>query len=155
MRTFGSIEELTEAVGEVVGPGRWQRVDQERVDAFAEATGDHQWIHTDPVRAAAGPYGTTVAHGYLTLALLPALLRDLYRIEGVRMVVNYGLNRVRFPAPLRTGDAVRVSAEILAVEPVAGGGQLVARVTVEPESGGRPCCVAETVTRLYRDVERS
>jgi acyl dehydratase len=153
MRTFASIVELTGAVGEVVGPGPWRRVEQDRVDAFADATGDHQWIHTDPERAAAGPYGSTVAHGYLTLSLLPALIRDLYRVEGVRMVVNYGLNRVRFPAPLRTGDAVRISAEIVGVDPVPGGVQLVARLTVEPQSGGKPCCVAETVTRLYAGEE--
>lgn len=153
MRTFASIVELAAAVGEVIGPGPWHRVDQDRINAFADATGDHQWIHIDPERAAAGPYGTTVAHGYLTLSLLPALIRDLYRVEGVRMGVNYGLNRVRFPAPLRTGDAVRVSAAIIQVDPVPGGVQLVARVTVEPDRGGKPCCVAETVTRLYGEDE--
>jgi acyl dehydratase len=149
MRTFSSIADLTAAVGEIIGPGPWFRVEQDRVDAFAEATGDHQWIHTDPERAAAGPYGGTVAHGYLTLSLLPVLVRDLYRVANVRMVINYGLNRVRFPAPLHTGDAVRATAEIRQVDPVDGGVQLVARVTVEPERGGKPCCVAETVTRIY------
>jgi acyl dehydratase len=153
MRTFASITELAGAVGEVIGPGPWYRVEQDRVNAFADATGDHQWIHTDPERAATGPYGTTVAHGYLTLSLLPALMQDVYRVEGVRMGINYGLNRVRFPAPLRTGDAVRISAEIVAVEPVPGGVQLVTRVTVEPDRGGKPCCVAETVTRLYAEAE--
>ncbi|MFC6016690.1 MaoC family dehydratase [Plantactinospora solaniradicis] len=153
MRTFASIAELAGAVGEIIGPGPWFRVEQDRVNAFADATGDHQWIHIDPERAATGPYGTTVAHGYLTLSLLPALMQDVYQVKGVRMGINYGLNRVRFPAPLRTGDAVRISAEIVAVEPVPGGVQLVTRVTVEPDRGGKPCCVAETVTRLYAEEE--
>ena len=149
MRTFASVDELTGAVGEVVGPGPWHRIEQSRVDAFAEATGDHQWIHVDPERAAAGPYGGTIAHGYLTLSLLPLLVRDLYRVDGVRMGINYGLDRVRFPAPLPTGSSVRASAEFVRVEPVPGGVQLVARVTVETDRGGKPCCVAESVTRLY------
>ncbi|MGI5151165.1 MaoC family dehydratase [Plantactinospora sp. CA-294935] len=154
MRTFASLTDLAGAVGEQLGPGPWHRIEQDRVNAFADATGDHQWIHVDPERAAAGPYGTTVAHGFLTLSLLPVLVRDLYRVEGIRMGINYGLNRVRFPAPLRTGEAVRVSAELLQVDPVPGGGvQVVTRVTVEPERGGKPCCVAETVTRLYAEEE--
>ncbi|GAB3980146.1 MaoC family dehydratase [Plantactinospora veratri] len=124
------------------------------MNAFAEATGDHQWIHVDPERAATGPYGTTVAHGFLTLSLLPVLVGQLYRVEGIRLAINYGLNRVRFPAPLRTGDAVRVGAELLQADPVSGGGaQVVLRVTVESERGGKPCCVAETVTRLYAEEE--
>ncbi|GIG87122.1 MaoC family dehydratase [Plantactinospora endophytica] len=149
MRTFGSLKELAGAVGEQLGPGPWHRIEQDRVNAFAEATGDHQWIHVDPERAATGPYGTTVAHGFLTLSLLPVLLGDLYRVEGIRMGINYGLNRVRFPAPLRTGDAVRCTAELLQVEPAPGGVQVVVRATVEPDRGGKPCCVAEYVTRLY------
>jgi acyl dehydratase len=151
MRAFASIAELAGAVGEVIGPGDWHRVEQGRVDAFADATGDRQWIHVDPERAAAGPYGGTVAHGYLTLSLLPMLVRDLYRVDGVRMGVNYGLNRVRFPAPVLTGSSVRVTAEIASVAPVTGGVQLVARVTVETDRGGKPCCVAETVSRLYAE----
>ncbi len=149
MRTFASVDELTKAVGDVIGPGPWLPVEQARVDLFAEATGDHQWIHTDPERAAAGPFGGTVAHGYLTLSLLPALVGDLYRVEGLRMAVNYGLNRVRFPAPVRVGAAVRLTAEILSVEPVTGGFQLVVRATVDTDAGGKPACVAETVSRLY------
>ncbi|MFY1692679.1 MaoC family dehydratase [Plantactinospora sp. WMMB782] len=152
MRKFASLTELAGAVGEQLGPGPWHRIEQDRVNAFAEATGDHQWIHVDPERAAAGPYGGTVAHGFLTLSLLPVLVQDLYQVEGIRMGINYGLNRVRFPAPLRVGEAVRVSAELLQVEPASGGGtQVVTRVTVEPERGGKPCCVAETVTRLYAE----
>ncbi|PYC70759.1 dehydratase [Micromonospora arborensis] len=149
MRVFSSFEELSAAVGEHLGPGPWQRIEQSRVDLFADATDDHQWIHLDPVRAAAGPFGATIAHGYLTLSLLPALARELYRVEGVAMGVNYGLNRVRFPAPVRVGAAVRATATIAEVSPVIGGVQLVATVTVESDSGGKPVCVAETVSRLY------
>ncbi len=149
MRVYGSVAELAGAVGESIGPGPWFTIDQERVDAFAEATGDHQWIHTDPERAAAGPFRGTIAHGYLTLSLLPMLTRDLYRVEGLRMAVNYGLNRVRFPAPARVGGAVRLTARIAEVTPVSGGVQLVVTATVDNDRGGKPCCVADTVSRLY------
>ncbi|MDO3702990.1 MaoC family dehydratase [Micromonospora sp. C28SCA-DRY-2] len=149
MRTFASLDELAAAVGETIGPGDWQRIDQSRVDLFADATDDHQWIHVDPERAAAGPFGGTIAHGYLTLSLLPALAGRLYRVQGVRMGVNYGLNRVRFPAPVRVGSAVRATATIAEVSGVDGGVQLVAAVTVESDAGGKPVCVAETVSRLY------
>ncbi|NYH41571.1 acyl dehydratase [Micromonospora jinlongensis] len=149
MRVFSSFEELTAAVGETIGPGPWQRIEQSRVDLFADATDDHQWIHLDPERAAAGPFGGTIAHGYLTLSLLPALAGRLYRVEGVAMGVNYGLNKVRFPAPVRVGAAVRATVVIAEVSPVSGGVQLVATVTVESDSGGKPVCVAETVSRLY------
>jgi acyl dehydratase len=141
---------LGAAVGETLGPGPWHRIEQSRVDAFAEATGDLQWIHTDPERAAGGPFGGTIAHGYLTLSLIPALMRDLYTVEGVRMGVNYGLNKVRFPAPLRTGAAVRASAVIAEASPVPGGGvQLVVTVMLESDGGDKPVCVAETVSRIY------
>jgi acyl dehydratase len=149
MRTFGSPAALVAAVGESLGPGRWYAVDQDRVDLFAEATDDHQWIHVDPERAAAGPFGGTIAHGYLTLSLLPALVTELYRVEGVRMGVNYGLNKVRFPAPLRVGTQVRATAVIAEVTTVPNGLQLVNAVTVESAAGGKPVCVAETVSRLY------
>lgn len=149
MRVFSSLEELAAAVGETVGPGPWQRIEQSRVDLFADATDDHQWIHLDPERAAAGPFGGTIAHGYLTLSLLPALAGRLYRVEGVAMGVNYGMNRVRFPAPVRVGTAVRATVVIAEVSPVSGGVQMVATVTVESDSGGKPVCVAETVSRLY------
>lgn len=149
MRTFDSLDDLAAAVGQTLGPGPWQRIDQGRVDLFADATDDHQWIHLDPQRAATGPYGGTIAHGYLTLSLLPALVGRLHRVRGVRMGVNYGLNRVRFPAPVRVGTAVRAVASIAEVSPVAGGVQLVTAVTVECDAGGKPVCVAETVSRLY------
>jgi acyl dehydratase len=149
MRVFASVAELAASVGETIGPGEPFPVEQARVDAFADATGDHQWIHVDPQRAAAGPFGGTVAHGYLTLSLLPALMGKLYRVEGLRMAINYGLNRVRFPAPLRVGSAVRATAVISAVEPVPGGYQLVTTVTVTADGADKPCCVAETVSRYY------
>ncbi|GAA1799014.1 MaoC family dehydratase [Luedemannella flava] len=149
MRTFTSIEDLAGAVGEPLGPTPWFLIDQDRVNAFAETTGDPQWIHTDPVRAASGPFGGTVAHGYLTLSLLPLLAKDLYRVEGATMGVNYGLNRVRFPAPLLVGSSIRIAGEILSVEPVPGGAQLTARITVSTDRGDKPCCVAETVSRVY------
>ncbi|MFG2049264.1 MaoC family dehydratase [Micromonospora sp. NPDC048935] len=149
MRVFTSFDELTAAVGETLGPGPWERIEQSRVDLFADATDDHQWIHVDPTRAASGPYGGTIAHGYLTLSLLPALAGGLYRVQGVAMGVNYGLNRVRFPAPVPVGAAVRATAVLAEVSPVTGGVQVVATVTVESDSGGKPVCVAETVSRLY------
>lgn len=149
MNVLASFDELTAAVGSSFGPGEWHTVEQGRIDAFATTTGDEQWIHTDPKRAAAGPFGTTVAHGYLTLSLLPLLARDLYRVDGVRMGVNYGLNRVRFPAPLPSGASVRATAEIVSVDPVDGGVQVVTRVTVHSDHGEKPVCVADTVTRLY------
>jgi acyl dehydratase len=147
--TFGSAQALTEAVGTTLGPGPWRTVTQERVDAFADATDDHQWIHLDPERAAAGPFGGTVAHGFLTLSLLPSLVGELYRVTGARMGVNYGLNKVRFPAPVRVGSKIRASAVLASVEPVTGGVQVVARVTVSTDSGEKPVCVAETVSRVY------
>ncbi|WP_433112380.1 MaoC family dehydratase [Micromonospora sp. CA-246542] len=154
MRVFTSVDELTAAVGETLGPGPWQPIDQDRVNLFADATDDHQWIHIDPERAAAGPFGATIAHGFLTLSLVPALAGQLYRVEGVAMGVNYGLNRVRFPAPLRVGAAVRASAVIAEVSPVSGGVQMVTAVTVNSDGGDKPVCVAETVSRLYRAATR-
>ncbi|MFV2100973.1 MaoC family dehydratase [Micromonospora sp. LOL_024] len=154
MRTFTSIDELAAAVGETLGPGTWYPVDQRRVDLFADATDDHQWIHLDPARAAAGPYGCTVAHGYLTLSLLPVLLGRLYRVDGVRMGVNYGLDRVRFPAPVRVGCSVRATATVGRVEPIEGGAQLLITVTVNSDTGDKPVCVAETISRLYAGPPR-
>ncbi|MET7876240.1 MaoC family dehydratase [Micromonospora profundi] len=154
MRVFTSLDELATAVGESIGPGPWQPIEQSRVDLFADATDDHQWIHVDPARAASGPFGGTIAHGYLTLSLLPTLAGQLYRVEGIAMGVNYGLNRVRFPAPLRVGASVRATATIADVSPVSGGVQLVATVAVETDGGGKPVCVAETISRLYPRTER-
>ncbi|RKN43833.1 MaoC family dehydratase [Streptomyces hoynatensis] len=148
-RRFTSPERLLAAVGEELGISDWLTVDQERVDRFAEATGDHQWIHVDPERAKDGPFGTTIAHGYLTLALLPVLTPQLLLVEGVTMAVNYGVNRVRFPAPLPVGSRVRATGTILGASRVAGGVQLTLAVTVTREGGDKPVCAAETVTRYY------
>jgi acyl dehydratase len=149
MRTFSSPSALHEAAGQHLGYSDWRTVDQKQVDLFAEATGDHQWIHVDPERAAKGPFGRTIAHGFLTLSLLPVLMAEIYRVEGVRMGVNYGVNRVRFPAPLPVGSRVRAGLEVVEVTDVEGGVQVVARTTVEAEGAPKPCCVAETVVRFY------
>jgi acyl dehydratase len=148
-RVFGSLDELRSAVGEQLGTSDWLEIDQKRIDLFADATGDHQWIHVDPGKAAAGPFGTTIAHGYLTLSLLPALVPQLLRVEGVRMGINYGSNKVRFPAPVPVGSRVRATARVADVSEVGGGVQLTTAVTVEREGGDKPVCVAETVSRFY------
>ncbi len=148
MRTFSSAAELMGAVGETIGPGEPFPVDQERIQAFADATDDHQWIHLDETRAATGPFGGRVAHGFLTLSLLPALMRGLYALEGVTMAINYGLNKVRFPAPLPTGSSVRATAVVSQVDQVPGGLQVVMTVTVLADGATKPCCVAESVSRL-------
>lgn len=146
---FRCVDELRKAVGTTLGHTDWMEIDQNRIDTFAEATGDHQWIHVDPPRAAAGPFGSTVAHGYLTLSLLPALVGDLASVEGSRMGVNYGLDRVRFPAPVPVGSRVRASVALRDVIDIEGGVQVTAEVTVEREGGGKPVCVAETISRVY------
>ena len=147
---FATVEDLKAAVGTVVGQSDWVTVDQERINTFADATGDHQWIHIDPQRAAQGPFGTTIAHGYLTLSLIPMLSADVVKVQGARMGINYGLNKVRFPAPLPAGEMVRATFELLSVEDVEGGVQVVSKVTVEREGGEKPVCVAETVSRSYQ-----
>jgi acyl dehydratase len=146
---FASVDDLRKAVGTDLGYGEWLAVDQARISMFADATGDHQWIHVDPEAAAAGPFKTTVAHGFLTLSLLPVLAGDRLRVDGVRMGVNYGLNKVRFPAPLPSGSRVRSRIEVQSVEDVPGGIQVVARSTIECEGGDKPVCVAESVARFY------
>ncbi|MEZ7004688.1 MaoC family dehydratase [Streptomyces sp. SCSIO 75703] len=148
-RIFTSAADLKAAVGERLGHTDWLEVDQARIDRFAEATGDHQWIHVDPEKAAAGPFGTTIAHGYLTLSLLPLFGPQLMAVEGVRMGVNYGTNKVRFPAPVPVGSRLRATAAITAVEDVAGGVQAAVAFTVEREGGDKPVCVAESVVRYY------
>lgn len=134
--------------GDVFGPSSWIEVPQERIDAFAEATDDHQWIHVDPERAAAGPFGTTIAHGYLTLSLLPAASYEVIPREG-RMSINYGLNRVRFPAPVPVGSRLRATFEVGTVDDVGGAVQVTMTATVEREGGEKPVCVAELVFRYY------
>jgi acyl dehydratase len=144
-----TVDDMRGKVGSHLGYSGWHEVTQHQVDLFAEATGDHQWIHTDPERAKAGPFGTTVAHGYLTLSLLPVLLGELISIEGPRFVVNYGLNRVRFPAPVPVGSRLRLGATLQSLDPVAGGHQAVVNCTFEVEGSSKPSCVAEIVFRYY------
>jgi acyl dehydratase len=138
------------AAGLELGPTDWVDVTQERVDAFADVTGDHQWIHVDPERAATGPFGGTIAHGYLTLSLLPLLSAGLLRAEDASASINYGLNKVRFPAPVPVGSRIRARYRIDGVEELDGGIQVATVVTVEREGGEKPVCVAETLSRHYR-----
>ncbi|MGW2784553.1 MaoC family dehydratase [Streptomyces populi] len=148
-RTFATVEELRGAVGEQLGHTDWVEIEQKRIDLFAEATGDHQWIHVDPEMAATGPFGTTIAHGYLTLSLLPLFGPQLISVEGVKMGVNYGTNKVRFPAPVPVGSRLRATGTITAVDDVPGGVQVSVAFTVEREGGDKPVCVAESVSRYY------
>ncbi|MGW6982254.1 MaoC family dehydratase [Streptomyces sp. NPDC054932] len=148
-RVFTSAEELHAGIGVPLGPSGWLEVDQKRIDLFADATGDHQWIHVDPERAAGGPFGSTIAHGYLTLSLLPSLVPQIMRVEGMRMGLNYGTNKVRFPAPVPVGSRLRGTAVITEVTEAGGGVQVTATVTVEREGGDKPVCVAESVSRYY------
>jgi acyl dehydratase len=149
VKVFESLQELRDAVGTHLGYSDWHTVTQEQINAFADATGDHQWIHVDPERAAQGPFGTTVAHGYLTLSMIPMLASQVSRVNGVRMGVNYGLNKVRFPSPLPSGSKVRAGVRIASVEEIPGGAHIVNEVTIERDGGDKPCCVAETVARYY------
>ena len=143
------ISELKDNVGKELGSSSWHEITQERVNTFAEATDDHQWIHVDPEMAAQGPFGQTIAHGYLTLSLAPALMSEIWEFEDVQMGINYGLNRVRFPAPVPVGSKVRATAKLQSVEEIANGVQIVVECTFEREGGDKPVCVAETVSRLY------
>jgi acyl dehydratase len=149
MRTITGIDELRQAEGETLGTSEWHEVTQEAVDAFADVTGDHQWIHTDPSRAADTPFGGTIAHGYYTLALAPMLSEQILTLQGFAFAVNYGLNKVRFPAPLPVGDRVRLTTRLLDVEDVQGGAQITLELTFEREGGDEPVCVAESLARVY------
>lgn len=146
---FTNADEMLAAIGQTLGSSDWLEIDQQRIDLFADATGDHQWIHVDPVKASEGPFGCTVAHGYLTLSLVNLFLPQIVRVEGARMGVNYGCDRVRFPAPVKVGSRVRGVGELTKVEPVAKGVQMTVRVTVEIEGGDRPGCVVDTISRFY------
>ena len=148
--TFQSPSELPAAVGRHLGYSDWLPITQERVNLFADATGDHQWIHVDPERAKSGPFGGAIAHGYLTLSLVNCFLPQIVEVRGISMGVNYGADRVRFPAPVKVGARVRGGAELLKVEETKDGGvQATIRVTVEVEGGGRPACVVDTISRYY------
>jgi len=145
-----SIEEYQQHVGEHLGWSEWMLVTQDTVDKFADATGDHQWIHVDPERASAGPFGGTIAHGYLTLSLIPVLMTGMIQVDGVRMGFNYGANRVRFPAPVHVGAEIRLGATLAEVTPIDGGAQSVVDVTIEERDATKPSCVAQVVFRHYR-----
>jgi acyl dehydratase len=148
MRTFTSLDELTSAVGETLGTSDWLEIDQERVDQFAEATGDHQWIHVDVSRAAEGPFGGTIAHGYLTLSLIPLLGSQVFALDTPGAKLNYGVNKVRFPHPVRVGKRVRNTVTVHEVTDVPAGKQLTLGHTIEIEDEPKPACVAETVVDL-------
>jgi acyl dehydratase len=142
--------ELKSMVGETIGTSEWVAVEQDRIDRFAEATGDHQWIHVDPERAKDGPFGSTIAHGFLTLSLIPALAWQVYTIEGARLSVNYGLNKLRFITPVKVGSRVRAHLVLAGVEDVPGDAlQVATTVTMELEGAEKPAAVAETLTRIY------
>ena len=144
-----TLEEFGALIGQTVASSDWITVTQERIDEFARATGDHQWIHVDPVRAAAGPFGTTIAHGFLTLSLLPVMAESAIEFANVRMGVNYGLNKVRFPAPVPVGSRLRGHFKLPAFEPIEGGAQITMEVTMEREGSTKPVCVAESLSRRY------
>jgi acyl dehydratase len=149
MNIYQNLSELQALIGSTLGTSDWIKIDQTRIDQFAAVTGDDQWIHVDPVRAAAGPFGATVAHGHLTLSLLPVMVRTAFKVGDVRMTVNYGLNRVRFPAPVAVGSRLRGHFKLLSFEPISGGAQIVVEVTSEREGQSKPVCVAESVARHF------
>ncbi|HCS56952.1 MAG TPA: dehydratase [Gordonia polyisoprenivorans] len=144
-RVFSSLDDVKAAIGEDLGSGEWLEITQERVNQFAEATGDHQWIHVDPERAKAGPFGAPIAHGFLTLSLLPMLAGSIFTVEGPKLVINYGMNKVRFPNPVPVGSRIRANAVITSVEEGPKGVTMVVRNTVEIEGADKPACVAENV----------
>jgi acyl dehydratase len=147
-KVFTNLLGLQEYVGQEVGVGEWHQLDQDRIDLFAKATGDFQWIHVNPERAAAGPFGGTIAHGYLTLSLLPMLMAEVFDFDNVVMTINYGLNKVRFPAPARSGSHVRARVSVIAVDEVGDAAQVVMGCAVESDSAAKPVCVAEFIVRV-------
>lgn len=149
-RVIQGLEELRTLIGQVLGTSDWLEVTQERVNLFADATGDHQWIHTDPVRAQTeSPFGTTVAHGFFTLALINTLTQQSFCVTGPKMIVNYGLNRVRFPSPVKVGSRVRMVTELLEIKEMRNVAQVTTKQSFEVDGETKPVCVAETIVRLY------
>ena len=149
-RCLDSVDAVLAAVGQELGTTGWITVTQERIDTFADATGDHQWIHVDPERASTGPFGACVAHGYLTLSLANLFLPQLVSYQRLKLGVNYGCDKVRFPAPVKVGSRVRGRGEVMAAEPVKGDGvQVTVRISVEIEGADKPGCVVDTISRLY------
>ena len=148
MRNFKSIEELFEASNTDLGHSQWHEVTQENIDMFATATGDQQWIHTDPERAATGPFGAPIAHGFLTLSMISMLAWEVFVVENISVTINYGLNRVRFPSPTPVGSMVRAQVQLVEVARTANGIQVIQDVTIERQGHPKPVCVAQTVTLL-------
>ena len=149
MLTLNGLDEVKAYVGKELGVSDWLLVTQAKIDAFAEVTGDDQWIHIDPERAAQSPFGGMIAHGYFTLSLAPRFSYDMFKFEGFAFGINYGLNRVRFPSPLPVGQKVRMRAVLKTVEDIAGGAQITTELTFEREGGEKPVCVAESLSRVY------
>ena len=149
MTTITVLDRLKEAEGQELGTSDCHEVTQKDIDTFADVTGDHQWIHVDPERARDTPFGGTIAHGYYTLSLAPGFSEQILKFEGFAFGINYGLNKVRFPAPLPVGGKVRMHAKIVSVEPIQGGAQITLALTFEHEGGEKPVCVAESIARLY------
>ena len=149
MRHFPKLQDLQSEVGREIGVSEWITVDQQRIDKFAEATGDHQWIHVDPARAAKGPFGKTIAHGFLTLSLMPEMFANAFSVDDVRMGVNYGLNKVRFTSPVPSGSRVRGRFVLKGFDAIEGGAQLTVEMQVELEGSAKPACVAESLSRRY------
>ncbi|AJZ84159.1 MaoC family dehydratase [Streptomyces antimycoticus] len=147
--TVNGLDELKKLAGSDLGTSEWIEVTQDRIDTFADATGDHQWIHTDPERAAQGPFGAPIAHGYLTLSLFIPLFTQLLEVRGVTTKVNYGLNKVRFPAPVRVGSRLRLAARLSSVEDVPGGVQIAVDGTIEADGGTKPAAVVQSLSRFY------
>ena len=149
-RIIKDLDELKSLTGQQLGVSDWFEITQQRVNAFADGTNDHQWIHCDPERAKTeSPYGTTVAHGFLTLSLVPVLIQQIIDIQGLKMMINYGLNRVRFPSPVKVGARVRMVCELLEVKDLRGSAQVTCKQSFEIEGEARPACIAETVVRLF------
>jgi acyl dehydratase len=149
MRTITGLEELKQAEGEELGVSDWHTITQADIDAFADVTGDHQWIHVDPERAKDTPFGGTIAHGYFTLSLAPRFTEQVMKMEGFAMAINYGLNKVRFPAPVPVDSQVRMRAKLAELSDIPGGAQMIMELTFEREGGDKPVCVAESVVRVY------
>ncbi len=149
MKVFEKLADLQGLVGQELGVSDWVTIDQERINLFAQATGDHQWIHVDPERAKDGPFGCTIAHGFLTLSLLPELNAQAFTVSDTRMGVNYGLNKVRFTSPVPVNSRVRGRFKLVAYEPIEGGAQVTTEATIEREGSAKPACVAETLARRF------
>lgn len=147
--TVNGLDELKKLAGSDLGTSEWIEVTQERINTFADATGDHQWIHVDPEKAAEGPFGAPIAHGYLTLSLFIPLFTELLEVEGVSTKVNYGLNKVRFPSPVKVGSRIRLVAKLASVEDVPGGVQIAVDGTIEIDGGGKPAAVLQSLSRFY------